>query len=264
MDGVIDVSCGDVFTDDRDHSFTAVVLEDGSLWTQGVNDNGQLGDGTIENRYELVKIMDDAVSVSLGGNHSAAIKEDGSLWTWGSNYAGKLGRATSTVEERIVPGRVPGFGGVGSDPAPEPVSGSMHRLYNPWTGEHFYTLSTVERDSLVSVGWEYEGEGWVAPSQGAEVYRLYNPYVEGGDHHYTLSAFERDSLVRAGWRYEGVGWYSASDADGNPVTGAVPLWRQYNPYAATGTHNYTTSEVERDSLVAAGWLPEGVAWYGIG
>lgn len=64
-------------------------------------------------------------------------------------------------------------------------------------------------------------------------------------------------------RYEGVEWYSASDADGNPVTGAVPLWRQYNPYAATGTHNYTTSEAERDSLVAAGWLPEGIAWYGI-
>ena len=142
-------------------------------------------------------------------------------------------------------------------------SAAMYRLYNPYTGEHFYTSSAVERDSLVLVGWESEGEGWVAPSEGAPVYRLYNPYVEGGDHHYTLSAFERDSLVKAGWRYEGVGWYSASDADGNPVTGAVPIYRQYNPYATTGTHNYTTSEVESDSLVAAGWNDEGVAWYGI-
>lgn len=140
----------------------------------------------------------------------------------------------------------------------------MHRLYNPWTGEHFYTSSAVERDSLVSVGWESEGEGWVAPSEGAPVYRLYNPYVEGGDHHYTLSVVERDYLVEQGWRYEGVGWYSASDADGNPVTGAVPIYRQYNPYATTGTHNYTTSKVERDSLLAAGWNDEDVAWYGIG
>lgn len=141
---------------------------------------------------------------------------------------------------------------------------AMYRLYNPYTGEHFYTSSVVERDSLVEVGWESEGEGWVAPSEGAPVYRLYNPYVEGGDHHYTLSAFERDSLVEEGWEYEGVGWYSASDEDGNPIEDAVPVWRQYNPYATTGTHNYTTSEFERDSLVAAGWNDEDVAWYGIG
>ena len=142
-------------------------------------------------------------------------------------------------------------------------SAAMYRLYNPYTGEHFYTSSAFERDSLVSVGWESEGEGWVAPSAGAPVYRLYNPYVEGGDHHYTLSVVERDSLVEAGWEYEGVGWYSASDEDGNAIKGAVPIYRQYNPYATTGTHNYTTSEVERDSLVAAGWNDEGIAWYGI-
>ena len=141
---------------------------------------------------------------------------------------------------------------------------AMYRLYNPYTGEHFYTSSAFERDSLVSVGWESEGEGWVAPSAGAPVYRLYNPYVEGGDHHYTLSVVERDSLVEAGWEYEGVGWYSASDEDGNAIKGAVPIYRQYNPYATTGTHNYTTSEVERDSLLAAGWNDEDVAWYGIG
>ena len=142
-------------------------------------------------------------------------------------------------------------------------SAAMYRLYNPYTGEHFYTSSAVERDSLVLVGWESEGEGWVAPSEGAPVYRLYNPYVEGGDHHYTLSVVERDYLVEQGWRDEGVGWYSASDEDGNAIKGAVPIYRQYNPYATTGTHNYTTSEVERDSLVAAGWNDEGVAWYGI-
>ena len=84
---------------------------------------------------------------------------------------------------------------------------AMYRLYNPYTGEHFYTSSTDERDSLVLVGWKDEGKGWVAPSSGAKVYRLYNPYVEGGDHHYTLSADERDHLVSVGWKDEGVAWY---------------------------------------------------------
>ncbi|MGO4974062.1 hypothetical protein [Bifidobacterium boum] len=84
----------------------------------------------------------------------------------------------------------------------------MYRLYNRFTGEHFYTSSSVERDSLVKVGWRSEGTGWVAPKSGAPVYRLYNPYVAGGDHHYTMSVKERDALVKAGWRAEGTGWYA--------------------------------------------------------
>ena len=109
----------------------------------------------------------------------------------------------------------------------------------------------------MAVGWTDEGLGWVAPTSGDPVYRLYNPYVAGGDHHYTLSAAERDGLVAAGWRYEGVGWYSA------PAKIGVPLYRQYNPYATTGTHNYTTSKAENDHLISVGWREEGVAWYGI-
>jgi surface protein len=131
----------------------------------------------------------------------------------------------------------------------------MYRLYNPNSGEHFYTASAGERDALVRVGWRYEGEGWTAPAKSATpVYRLYNP--NAGDHHYTTSAGERDSLKRAGWNYEGIGWYG-SDAK------AVPLYRQYNPNARTGTHNYTTSAGERDHLVRLGWRDEGVGWYGV-
>lgn len=37
----------------------------------------------------------------------------------------------------------------------------MHRLYNPNSGEHFYTASEVERDHLIGVGWSYEGIGWM-------------------------------------------------------------------------------------------------------
>ena len=149
-------------------------------------------------------------------------------------------------------------------PLPESGSGiPMYRLYNRWTGEHFYTSSSSERDSLKSVGWAYEGVGWTAPAAGAKVYRLYNPYVPGGDHHYTLSEAERDSLISAGWRYEGVGWRSASDSMGNPEPDAVALYRQYNPYATTGTHNYTASRDEVNNLVSVGWRAEGVAWYGI-
>ena len=78
----------------------------------------------------------------------------------------------------------------------------MYRLYNPNSGEHFYTSNQGERDHLVSLGWRYEGVAWNAPLTGAPIFRLYNP--NAGDHHYTGSEKERDDLVKLGWKYEGV------------------------------------------------------------
>ncbi len=130
----------------------------------------------------------------------------------------------------------------------------MYRLYNPYSGEHFYTANADEKQGLVNVGWVDEGIGWTAPTEGDPVYRVYNSYA--GEHHYTLDAAERDSLVETGWTDEGVGWCS-------DPTHAVPLYREYNPNMYCCNHNYTTSKEEHDSLVAAGWRDEGFAWYGV-
>lgn len=146
---------------------------------------------------------------------------------------------------------------------------SLYRLYNPFTGEHLYTISKSERDHLADVGWVKEGGELIegAPSVGQvfspkvdpghlnpPVYRLYNPYVPGGDHHYTTDKAEYDALVEVGWTGEGIAFYSA------PFTG-MPRYRLYNPYAQTGAHHYTCSESEVEALVELGWKSEGVAWY---
>lgn len=129
----------------------------------------------------------------------------------------------------------------------------MYRMYNPNSGEHFYTADANERNSLYITGWDYEGIGWVAPDAGDPVYRLYNP--NAGDHHYTPNKGEHDMLVAQGWNDEGVGWSTG---------GGVPLYRQYNPNAVAGSHNFTTNKAENDSLVAVGWREEGIGWYGKG
>ncbi len=131
---------------------------------------------------------------------------------------------------------------------------AMYRMYNPNSGEHFYTANGTERDQLARVGWNYEGVGWYAPESGNLVYRVYNP--NAGDHHYTMSADEKNHLVRLGWRDEGVACYS-------DVNQAVPLYRAYNPNARAGSHNYTMSGGENASLCSVGWKNEGIAWYGI-
>lgn len=133
------------------------------------------------------------------------------------------------------------------------ASQKIFRLYNPNSGEHFYTAHDGEVNNVRQAGWRYEGLGWVAPTSGHDVYRVYNP--NAGDHHYTLDLNEKNSLVKVGWRYEGVSWFS----DVNKTT---PLYRLYNPNAKAGAHHYTTSAYERDVLKKAGWKYEGIAWYG--
>ncbi len=139
----------------------------------------------------------------------------------------------------------------------------MYRLYNPNSGEHFYTASEVERDATIAAGWNDEGIGWTAPKKsGTPVYRLYNPNLPG-EHHYTMSAGERDALVELGWTFEskdynedGAAWYSDDQE-------RVPLYREYNPNEFANNHNYTTDKGEHDSLLGLGWKDEGLAWYGV-
>ena len=138
---------------------------------------------------------------------------------------------------------------------PAPTGGSMYRLYNQWTYEHFYTESETERDNLKKVGWTYEGVGWYAPATGDPVYRLYNPWAPGGDHHYTTSWNEYMTCINAGWRGEGIGWYSSTGQ-------YVPIYREYNPYESAHNHNYTADLSEHNHLVSLGWQDEGVGWYG--
>jgi|GEM_PF-507293 len=139
----------------------------------------------------------------------------------------------------------------------EPVATTnVYRLYNQNTGEHFYTTSAGERDSLVKSGWTYERVGWVAPAKSnAPVYRVYNPNSEGGDHYYTMSLFEANSLVSQGWRWDNKGqpaFYSG---------GNVKTYVAYNPNAKSGSHNYTTDMSEQSNLLSVGWLYGAVAWY---
>lgn len=129
---------------------------------------------------------------------------------------------------------------------------AMYRLYNPNSGEHFYTAVISEKNHLVNVGWKYEGIAWYAPITGDPVYRLYNP--NAGDHHYTTSKEEKNHLVEVGWNYEGIAWYSG---------GNIPLYRAYNPNATAGAHHYTISRTEINHIVSVGWRDEGIGWYGV-
>ena len=79
--------------------YTLAIKTDGSLWTWGFNNAGQLGDNTTTNRSTPVTTFAGGTnwkSVAGGEGHTAAIKTDGSLWTWGGGGTGCLGTNDTT------------------------------------------------------------------------------------------------------------------------------------------------------------------------
>ena len=133
---------------------------------------------------------------------------------------------------------------------------NMYRMYNPNTGEHFYTGSEVERDNLIAVGWQYEGVGFTFPlTTGKPVYRLFQPST--GEHLYTMDENEKAALMAAGWNYEGIAFNSGFENE-------VPQYRLHNPNAIVGAYHFTASEEEKDNLIAAGWEYQGIGWYSMG
>lgn len=70
------VSCGE--------SHTAFLLEDGTLWTCGSNDHGQLGHTKGRTRPSLVEGLEGRfiVAVSTGYAHTIAVDYWGACYTW--------------------------------------------------------------------------------------------------------------------------------------------------------------------------------------
>ncbi len=140
----------------------------------------------------------------------------------------------------------------------------VYRFYNVTNGTHFFTCSAEERDTVLA-RWpkvfHYEGVAYsIDPAcDTQQLYRFYNRV--SGSHFYTAGAEEAD-MVLATWpdvfTYEGrtYGVSPAASPDGDPV------YRFYN--RRTGSHFYTASAVERDT-VAARWGSiyqyDGVAFY---
>ncbi|ETR65376.1 MAG: BNR repeat-containing protein [Candidatus Magnetoglobus multicellularis str. Araruama] len=77
-------------------SHNLVIKGDKTLWAWGLNQSGQLGDGTTTDKLSPVLLNDLShfSQIATGSDHSVALKEDGSVWAWGFNSSGQLGDGT--------------------------------------------------------------------------------------------------------------------------------------------------------------------------
>jgi len=82
---------------------TFFLKNDGTAWGTGLNDKGQLGDGTKVSPSTPVQVMSGVKSVSAAGGHTLFMKEDGTLWAAGMNKYGELANGDNSQQDQPTP-----------------------------------------------------------------------------------------------------------------------------------------------------------------
>jgi hypothetical protein len=140
----------------------------------------------------------------------------------------------------------------------------FYKLYNPNTGEHFYTTSESEMAKLLT-NYSYESERVAcrvykaAKSGVVPFYRFWN--TQTGKHFFTASEGEKKKLIdyySSVFKYEGIACYLFN----TQTTNTLPFYRLYN--RQNDDHFYTINESEKNNLLTnypSIYAYEGVAGY---
>jgi alpha-tubulin suppressor-like RCC1 family protein len=86
-------------------SHSLALAADGAVFAWGLNDYGQLGDGTITSSSTAVLVSDVTAitAVAAGGYHSLALTSTNTVLAWGRNDYGQLGDNTNDSSNTAVP-----------------------------------------------------------------------------------------------------------------------------------------------------------------
>ncbi len=110
LNNIKSIGCGRYNTSTTNGcDYSAVLKQDGTVWTWGYNGYGQLGNGTTTSSNKPVQVFDltSVKNIFCQDVSTCAIKEDGTVWAWGYNANGELGNGLKTNSSRPVRVLVP-------------------------------------------------------------------------------------------------------------------------------------------------------------
>ena len=96
---------------------------DGAVYCWGLNDNGELGDGSVQDRPTPTRVVGlpaghSVTQIATGEAHTCALLDDHSVWCWGTNEQHALGQCNdSTLPSSATPLSVPSWDASVSLPA---------------------------------------------------------------------------------------------------------------------------------------------------
>lgn len=111
----------------------AALKGDGTVWTWGFNESGQLGDGTFFDHSAPLQVqnLNGVIKVSASYSQTLALTRDGKVWAWGNNYYGEVGDA-SGIQKRPIPVRTAHLEGIVDIEAGELYSMAIKRNGSVW------------------------------------------------------------------------------------------------------------------------------------
>jgi len=91
--------------------FSVALRADGTIWTWGRGDRGQLGNGALAGNPTPTQVpgLPAMVAIAAGAAHVIAIAVDNTVWGWGANEVCELGGAPAASQ--ATPAQIGGFGG---------------------------------------------------------------------------------------------------------------------------------------------------------
>ena len=194
-------------------------------WTSGITEQGSSGSALFLNPDSTDPLV---VGQLFGGSSSCSAPNNPDVY----------GRFDIGYEDGMINWLNPGYR-------------MVFRMFNTQAGVHFYTANVSERNTIRQnmPTYLYEGSAFTVRSSSdtglSPVFRFYNRRT--GTHFYTISASERDLVMTyPTYSYEGIAWYARSVS--SPAAGTIAIYRFYLP--SQGTHFYTASASERDSVIA--------------
>lgn len=154
-------------------------------------------------------------------------------------------------------------GPVGAPTAPAPgggtptAGGGVSRFYDFLTGTHFYTTNAAEISKRAS-DTRYRNETPTFAAAGSDSITCYLN-TDTNTYFYAINPAEKAQISQLN---PGLSPQSGLGFSGSiqPQAGLIPVYRFYNP--GTGTHLYTSSEIEKNAVSTyATWNFEGVGFY---
>jgi alpha-tubulin suppressor-like RCC1 family protein len=89
------------------YRFSVALRSDGTVWTWGANDYGQLGRGFISKKgcrctrvAAKVKGLSQVVAISAASSFVLTLERNGTVWAWGTNSFGELGTGVNPFGEK--------------------------------------------------------------------------------------------------------------------------------------------------------------------
>ncbi len=228
LGGVKEIAAGD------NHSLG--LKGDGSVWSFGLNEFGQLGNatnsGSTSPNSSPTQVLTGIIEIAAGGSHTMAVESDGSLSTFGSNLQGQLGSATNSGTTTPNPAPIHALVGLyPSNPATAIAAGGRHSLVLRSDG----TLLSFGSNEYGQLGNSVNSGTDVPNPQPVQVLTDVKAIAAGTDH--TMALKNDGTLWTFGSNLHGQLGFATNSGTTTPNPVATQVLDHVISIAAGGTHS---------------------------